>query len=216
MALHQYSLDDSLHGSERLHVAYKLALVSSIFVGAISAVIAMFMQYWGTVAAVAAPSTLVVYLSLARLVELYLWRHPIGRHLLGITLPDINGTWSGSVETRRRDGEQIDGNTGTMTIKQTWSTIGAEFETDRTCSHSLGAFMTQDAAHLILTIEYRADVREPHKDDPNVQAHRGTCRYRIRMANGVCDLNQIEVPYYTDHRETGVLKLTKVYVPPSP
>lgn len=209
MALHPYSLDDSLNASERLHVAYKLAATASVIVGAAGAAIAVATRYYGTVAALTAPSTVVVYLFLVRLVELYLWKWPSTRFLLGITLPNINGTWNGRVETRRRDGEQIAGNTGKMTIKQSWSTIGVEFETDRTCSHSVGAFMTMDAAHLVLTIEYRADVREVHREDPNVQAHRGTCRYRILTTEKGCDLQQIEVPYYTDHRETGIIRLTK-------
>lgn len=64
-----------------------------------------------------------------------------------------------------------------MTIKQSWSTIGVEFETDRTCSHSVGAFMTMDAAHLVLTIEYRADFRVLHQEDRTyrlIAAHPGT------------------------------------------
>ncbi|GLK61739.1 MULTISPECIES: Cap15 family cyclic dinucleotide receptor domain-containing protein [Azotobacter] len=210
MALHPYSLDDSLNASERLHVAYKLATGASILVGAISALLATLTQYWPAIAALAAPSTIIVYLSLVRAVESYLWNWKPARRLLGITLPDVNGTWTGQVATRRRDGVQIAGNTGRMTIKQTWSTIGVEFETDRTCSHSIGAFFSLDAAHLILTIEYRADVRKLHKEDPNVRAHRGTCRYRIRVKDGICDLDDIEVPYYTDHRETGVITLRKI------
>lgn len=208
MALHPYSLDDSLNASERLQVAYKLAATASILVGATSAAITTITEHYGVVTALAAPSTVVIYLFFVRLVELYLWKQPTARFLLGITLPNINGIWSGRVETRRRDGEHVDKNIGKMTIKQSWSAIGVEFETDRTCSHSIGAFMALDAAHLILTIEYRADVRELHKDDPNVQAHRGTSRYRIGIANDVCDLSEIEVPYYTDHRETGIIRLT--------
>lgn len=209
MALHQYSLDDSLNASERLYVTYKLAAVSSILVGAISFLLAWLTSFWGAMAAFAAPSTVAVYLFFARLTELHLWHRPIARSLLGITLPNVNGIWDGHVETRLRDGQQMAGYSGVMTIKQTWSTIGVEFETDRTCSHSIGAFMTKGAAHLVLTIEYRADVRELHNDDDNVQAHSGTCRYRIRMTDKGCDLSEIEVPYYTDHRETGVIRLTK-------
>ncbi|AQZ34559.1 hypothetical protein BHQ29_15580 [Pseudomonas sp. LPH1] len=210
MALHPYSLDDSLNASERLQVAYKLAATASVVVGAISAGLALSTQYNVAIAALAAPSTVVVYVFLLNLVERYLWKWSSTRLLLGITLPNINGSWHGQIETRRRDGEQIAGNSGRMTIKQTWSTIGVEFVTDLTFSHSIGAFMSMDAAHLTLTIEYRADVREIHKDNPNVQAHRGTSRYRIKTTESGCDLSEIEVPYYTDHRETGVIKLKKL------
>ncbi|OAI00635.1 hypothetical protein A1353_19555 [Methylomonas methanica] len=209
MPLHQYSLDDSLNASERLQVSYKLAAISSFSVGAISYAIAWISGHWGAVVALSAPSTIVVYLFSARLTELYLWRLPISRFLLGITIPNVNGVWNGKVETRRRDGQQVGGNAGVMAIKQTWSTLGVAFETDRTYSHSIGGFMTREAAHLILTIEYIANVKELHKDDLNVQAHKGTCWYRIRMTDDGCNLNEIDVPYYTDHRETGVIKLTK-------
>lgn len=40
-----------------------------------------------------------------------------------------------------------------MTIRQSWSTMGVTFETNRTVSTSAGSFLTQEAAHLVLTIE---------------------------------------------------------------
>ena len=103
---------------------------------------------------------------------------------------------------------QIAGNTGVMTIRQTWSTIGVAFETNKTISYSVGAFLTQGPSHLVLTIEYQADVREPQKDDDQVQAHKGTSTFRIPMNGREHDLSKIEVPYYTDHRETGIIRLT--------
>lgn len=209
MSLHTYSVNDLLNATERTHVLYKLAAVSSLVVGSISAFLAWLTQQWGISIGLTAPATIVVYLFAVRRVELDLWAQPTARRLLGISLPNVNGRWNGTVETRTRDGKTIDGNTGEMCIVQTWSTIGVEFETKRTRSHSTGAFLTQGASCLLLTIEYQVDVRAPHKDEEGVHAHKGTAEFRIPVKNKGCDLSEIEVSYYTDHRETGVIRLVK-------
>lgn len=206
--IHTYSVNDVLNTSERVQVLYKLAAASGAAVGLIGAFLAWLTENWAASAAITAPATMAVYLFSVRLVEIHLWKRPLARRLLGISLPNVNGRWNGTVETRRRDGKQIAGNTGVMTVSQTWTTIGVAFETDRTRSYSTGAFLTQGPAHLVLTIEYQADVRKPHEDDDHVQAHKGTAKFQIPMKDRECDLSNIEVPYYTDHRETGILRLS--------
>ncbi|MBX9794876.1 MAG: hypothetical protein K2Y02_11310 [Burkholderiaceae bacterium] len=209
MPLHSYSVNDALNSAERTQVYYKVAAAASVAVGGCAALLAWLTRQWGVTTALAAPATVVVYLFLVRLIELHLWKWKSVRFLLGITLPDINGRWNGKVETRTRDGKHIAGNTGVMCIAQTWSTIGVEFETNRTSSYSTGAFLTQGAGHLLLTIEYQVELVSPHKDDDDVQSHKGTSKARIPLRGKECDLREFDVSYYTDHRETGTIHLTR-------
>ncbi|WP_416139926.1 hypothetical protein ACM26W_05990 [Halomonas sp. HK25] len=207
--LHTYSVNDVLNAGERIRVLYKVAAVSSVISGSLGGLLGWLTSYWGA-AAITAPATIIVYLMGVKLVEHHLWKNKWSRLFLGISLPNINGCWSGTIETRRRDGEFIKGNTGVMTVAQTWSTIGIEFETNKTSSYSTGAFFTQGASHLVLTMEYQADVAEPHWDDDDIHAHKGTAKFRVPLERGECDLSEVKVPYYTDHRETGIIHLKKL------
>ena len=209
MSLHTYSVNDLLNSSERTQVLYKLAAGATVIAGTISSIFAWITEYWGASIVLSAPATVVIYLFLVRRVELDLWKNKQVRVILGISLPNINGRWKGSAQRRNRNGEPIqDSNEGKMYIFQTWSTLGVEFETEFTSSQSTGGFLTQGGYHLILTIEYHAERRDPYKDNVDVQAHRGMCKFKIPMKeDGEFDLSKIEVPYYTDHRESGMIKL---------
>ena len=66
---------------------------------------------------------------------------------------------------------------------------------------------------MVLTIEYQADLRDPYRDNVDIQAHKGVSKFKIPMKDdGEFDLLKIEVPYYTDHRETGMIKLERILV----
>ena len=211
MSLHTYSVNDLLNATERTQVLYKLAAGASVIVGTIASIFAWITEYWGASIALSAPAAVVIYLFLVRRVELDLWKNDQARLLLGISLPNINGRWKGTAQRRNRNGNPLqDSNEGEMYIFQTWSTLGVEFETEFTISHSTGGFLTQGGHYLILTIEYQADLRDPYKDNAEVQAHKGISKFKIPMKeDGEFDLSRIEVPYYTDHRESGMIKLER-------
>ncbi|MCS3469024.1 hypothetical protein M2401_002762 [Pseudomonas sp. JUb42] len=214
MSLHTYSVNDLLNSTERTQALYKLAAGASVIVGTIASIFAWITTYWGASIALTAPAAVVVYLFMVRRVELDLWKNNLVRIVLGISLPNINGRWKATVQRRNRNGQDLqDSNDGEMYIFQTWSTLGVQFETEFTSSHSTGGFLTQGGHHLVLTIEYQADLRDPYRDNVDIQAHKGVSKFKIPMKDdGEFDLLKIEVPYYTDHRETGMIKLERILV----
>lgn len=207
MALHAYSVTDATNHDERTAVLYRLGVVAG-GIGAATTWLIGFVSQWGIATTVGAPSTLVIYLLLVRVFETTIWNTRIGRWC-GVATPDLNGTWQGSVSFRTKSGRQLNNNTGVLTIDQTWRVIGVGFKTDKTLSNTESASIVIEANEATLVYQYSSEKRRPEVDD--FEDHKGTAILRISRVNGTYDATSgIEVKYYTNHGETGTLRLQRV------
>lgn len=203
MALHAYSITDSTNTDEQLRIAYRLAVIAGV-IGALATWLIGIASKWGLPTALGAPSTLVIYLLIVQWFDKSLWRTVVGSWF-GVTTPNLNGTWRGTVNFRTQDGRQLKNDSGEMTIQQNWRTIGIRFQTDKTLSHTDSASIIIQANQAKVIYQYKTEKRRPDQDD--FPDHSGTGILRIDRHDGNYDKNNIEGTYYTDHRETGTIKL---------
>jgi hypothetical protein len=123
----------------------------------------------------------------------HIWFDNVGWHLrvAGIRLssiPDIRGTWVGSIKSSYQDGGQTQ---AVIYIRQTWMRLIVRLETETSRSVStMAALNTYEAAESGLKYEY---LNEPGNFSvPTMQIHRGTTHLQISP-----DETILEGDYYT-------------------
>ena len=130
----------------------------------------------------------------------------IVRFVFRITTPNLNGDWEGTVKGTHLEENVTRG--VRFKIRQTWSTIGISLESEVLTSYSTSASLTQQGGNIFLVHEYVAQPRDP--SNITLEGHVGTGHIRFPIGDNGLKLDDIELPYYTDHRHTGLLKLKLV------
>jgi hypothetical protein len=130
------------------------------------------------------------------------WKLPLVRRVGLVKVPDLNGTWVGTVNSA--GGERPYEHPVTMEIAQTWRNLCVRLRTDNSGSRSvIGAMITEESGDAVLTYEY---INEPgaHAAD-SMHMHRGTARLRLTSGGEI-----LEGEYYTgrDRKSHGTLRVT--------
>lgn len=170
---------------------------------------------------IAPPTGVAFFVLVFWLYNQYLWRPKIGS-----PIPDLRGTWEGTVDIRK--GEDVKAGEDkaraepaaeevpeelecTVLIKQTWTAISIEFETDKTESHSVTAALGPtgpDGLHY----EYNVTVEHGKKLERNSQktedSHFGTAH--LKPVRGSWDT--LKGYYYNDRafQRWGEYKIKRV------
>lgn len=198
--MHQYSTDSG----ERLWVPIRIG---------IAAVVVVYLVQWGLAAAevsppwwLAAPGILGTYWGLFGLFDRWLWRMPLVRAVASVRIPDLQGSWSGTVE--QTSGEGSSQRQATVDIKQRWSSISIALKTGESTSMShVAGFETEQAGEAALVYEY---LNEPRADAVETMAtHRGFARVKLELSGP--QVTRLNGDYYTGRgRETfGVINLSR-------
>jgi hypothetical protein len=160
--------------------------------------------------AVAPPTALTLFSAIFALFDLLLWRLAIGRHTLG-RIPDLHGTWQGTIDIREgRDGDPSEKIPCTVEIKQTWSRISIEFETENTHSNSVMASLrprNEGGLHY----EYDVDTdRGAKRGSPTADAERHYGTAHLLPVDGTW--KEMSGKFYNDEafQRWGKYKLTRV------
>ena len=196
--MHPYATDSS----ERRFVPFVMAAFAIAFgflVHAIVEATSLSPPWWLDL-----PTPLALYGLLWLGFDRIAWRWPISRKLGMVRVPDYSGRWSAK---GRSDYDAETTFAGTATIRQTWTAISVELETELSRSHSISASLLVDASvRPRLTYEY---LNEPRAlAVATLQAHRGTAW--LELAAG----GALEGEYYGGRgsKNGGWLALTRSQV----
>lgn len=198
--MHQYSTDSG----ERFWVPLRLG---------VAAVLTVYLVQWGLSEAditlpwwFAAPGILGMYWGLFEVFDRWLWRWPLVRLVAGVRIPDIQGSWTGTVE--QTSGEGSGERSASVEIKQRWSAISIALRTAESTSRShVAGFETEPAGEAALVYEY---LNEPRADAVETMAtHRGFARVSLEKAGA--QVARLHGDYFTGRgRETvGVIDLSR-------
>jgi hypothetical protein len=103
------------------------------------------------------------------------WHWPIWRRLKLVRVPDYRGDWSLQGQS---DYDSSTSFKGAATIRQTWTTISIEVETDQSRSHTMVASVLLDpSAQPLLMYQYSSEPKVGSV--ATLQAHRGTAWLRL-------------------------------------
>ena len=159
-------------------------------------VIGVSLPWW-----VDAPSVVSFYGVVYFAFERHIWRASV-MHRLGIVkVPNLNGTWAGTVAPSSE--EHTAEHPVTVEIAQNWQSICIQLRTDNSGSHSvIGAVVVEEAEEAVLNYEY---INEPRAHAVgSMHMHRGTARLRLIEGGDV-----LEGEYYTgrDRKSHGTLRV---------
>lgn len=148
------------------------------------------------------PAVMGFYGLLHLLFDKYAWRWPLKLS----AIPDLNGTWVGTIKSSYDGGLNTDKINVVLYIFQTWSKLSARLETDHSRSFSTMAALNTDASpEQGLKYEY---LNEPMSTvAETMHSHRGTAHLRLSPCKTI-----LEGDYYTgrDRRNVGSLSLRRV------
>jgi hypothetical protein len=136
-------------------------------------------------AVIESPSPLFICGVLTLAFEKYLWRLSLLRRLGIVKIPNLNGTWTGTL--RSKWDEFAVEYPITLTIEQEWLRIRVVFKSERSASHStMAGLFIDDAQGTVLSYEY---LSEPQPDaDETMTMHRGTTRLVFSEKGGTASL----------------------------
>ncbi|MCB0359828.1 MAG: hypothetical protein KDD44_09335 [Bdellovibrionales bacterium] len=128
-----------------------------------------------------APSVLGFYGVLYFLFDRYLWRLPVFRHVGLREVPDLNGTWQGTLTPSGRGPRDV-----TLEIRQTWTMISIRLRTKHSSSQSLIAtVLLAGKFDDVLSYQYLNEPREGQAI--SMQTHRGTAWLTLSPAEDVLE-----------------------------
>lgn len=205
MSLHSYSITDLNNTDERYNVLFRLSLIAGLIGTGITLLIGLLTE-WGIETTFGAPSTVVIYLSLVRLFERYLWKSKAGVWI-GSSTPDLNGTWVGTASIKIVTDEEKTSE-GILTIEQNWRTIGIGFKTKLSVSHTNLASMIIRANEVVLSYQYYSEKRRPDVDI--FMDHKGTASLLFSKNGNLINKNKIDAQFYTNTKTVGRIELIKV------
>ena len=129
----------------------------------------------------------------------YLWKWAVLRKLRLVSVPNLNGRWSG--EVRSSYVSDVPSLPVSVLVRQRWSKLVIRLEAAHSRSHSVSATLrTRDLAYPTLDYMYR---NEPKADaQGTMHTHRGTAMLELKGS-------VLEGDYYTgrDRREIGTIEL---------
>lgn len=134
----------------------------------------------------------------------WLWRQPILRKLGLVKVPDLNGTWTGYIETSyqgeiaddvisdeddpKSEYTRID---ATLQINQRWREIEVHFEMDTSSSDSRGATIIVNE-NMWPSLTYQYENHPPPNTVDSMQMHHGTADLELKNDDQI-----LEGVYYT-------------------
>ena len=193
MQMHSYEL------KSRGRVAVALAVISVLFVWLLDVGLdtaGYEPQWWLSV-----PSFGGFYAALYWLFDNHVWRWRLWRNMGLLKVPDLNGEWSGTVDSSY--GPNGTPHAVSISIVQRWSKLLVRFESENSHSHSIsGALKVDDVANPELSYLY---INQPKASAPDsMSIHRGTATLELKGT-------VLEGDYYTGRgRMTfGAIRLTK-------
>ena len=196
MRLHSYESE------ERGRVTAALVIVSILLVWLLDVVLDVANvdpQWWLSV-----PSFGGFYAALYWVFDNHVWRWQLWRKLGLMRVPDLNGKWTGNVESSYGNGSIHE---VTIFITQRWSKLLVTFETEQSRSHSIsGALKVVDLANPEVSYLY---VNQPKALAPgSMQIHRGTAFLELKGS-------VLEGEYYTGRGKmtSGTITLSRVKKP---
>lgn len=131
----------------------------------------------------------------------FIWKWHMLRCLDIVTIPDLNGAWSGEIESSHDQGGQP--LQVSVVISQRWSKILVELETEESHSKSVAAsFLTSCSSSPELVYAY---VNEPKPNaQKSMEMHKGTARLAFTGQS-------LEGDYYTGRGRVtvGSIRLTR-------
>jgi len=193
--MHPYTTDSN----ERKLVPLLLIIVSVLFawfLNRILGVLQFTLPWW-----IDAPSVIGFYGIFYAIFDKYLWRISVLQRIGLMKLPNLNGTWKGSI-TSSFDTHAIKYD-ATIEIRQSWARISINLRTQNSKSHSLtAAILMENPSNIILSYEY---LNEPiSRAKTTMHIHRGTARLTL-----ICSGQVLEGEYYSgrDRQNFGALSL---------
>ena len=176
--MHPYATDS---GERRLlsfllvGLSKLLAFVSHRAMGAVG----VKLPWW-----IDAPSVAGFYGLVYTVFDKRLWRLSAAHRLGLVKVPDLNGTWTGTVHPFGR--EHAYEHSATMEITQTWQSLCVRLRTENSRSSSvIGAIIVEEAGDAVLNYEYANEPRA-HAID-GMHAHRGTARLMLNCESQVLE-----------------------------
>lgn len=149
-----------------------------------------------------APSVIFFYGILFYLLDNHLWRTPLVHRVGLIRIPDLNGTWTGEVDSSYEAAADEKPINAIVKVRQSWTKIIVVLETDRSRSVSELAMVLTARPEPVLSYEYR---NEPNaRATESMHAHRGTAALTFENETLFGD-------YYSgrDRRNHGMLRLRR-------
>ena len=197
--MHAYAIDSN----ERKLIPAILALVSVSAAYSLDRVIAalsLAVPWW-----LDTPSVLGFYGIFYLCFDKYVWRWSLLRRFGLVSLPNLNGTWEGTLTSSYDEHDAQ--HPVTIKVSQTWRHMAVRLETTSSlsCSES-AALRTQDACRHTLSYEY---FNEPKAlATSTMHAHRGTARL---TADQESSRSVLRGEYYTgrDRQMYGTLRLER-------
>lgn len=128
-----------------------------------------------------APSVFGFYGLLHTLFDHWIWRMLFLRTARVLRIPDLRGSWRGSITSSYDDNNSLD---ATITIRQTWTHIVITLESEHSKSQSLTASIsTIDVDNPELSYEYLNEPKAGAAD--TMHAHRGTARLTVERGGSL-------------------------------
>ena len=157
--------------------------------------------------------TFLLFTALYILFKKSAWRWPIIRWF--VSQPDLNGTWTGSLESSYQNGSaegmETDGGKKQfprIEIDQDWSHIEIVLETEHSISHSTSATFRTNKTFPELVLTY---VNNPKREPTTeLDMHEGT--NILRVTRGTDNQMILEGEYYTDEKRNnhGTMRFTRL------
>lgn len=167
--MHTYATDAKDRESIPLWLA-ALAVAATLFLNYLLKVLKLQVPWW-----VDAPSVMGFYGLFYALFDNLLWRLQF-RSIHLSEIPNIRGTWVGTVKSSYGGGTEVRG--VILYVRQTWSKLSVQIETETSRSYSTMAVVnTNNSSESGLKYEY---INEPGTFSlQTMQTHRGTANLRL-------------------------------------
>lgn len=141
------------------------------------------------------------------LVDNHLWKHPRLPLPFLFQLPDLNGTWNGTLNSSYHNFNQPQ--PCTMEIRQTWTQVSIHFHLNERTSHSYSI-----AASVLLNFQGKVTLRYEYINHPEeefrgiLDMHGGTNQLFFSNEDGA---DKLRGPYYTDRQEQtrGIIEVSR-------
>lgn len=189
---------------------WRLGVAASFFGALLSYIARLIHDFIPVLALVEIPvSTALIYIVLAGTTSSHLWRWSWTRRLLGITTPNVSGTWTATVAKTR--GEQESADQGELIVKQKWRTMSIVLKTANGISHSTSSALIVSAG---IRLEHQYFVRPINWPGNKLVAHQGAA-FTDFPEEECGSENDLTLSYFTEHGETGVITLVRKDAQPS-